>query len=133
MIDVYKDVIEDGGWVFTAGNGGSASTAEHFSNDLFSCGAGAVCLNSNTSIMTMLANDFGYDQVFSKQLDVMAEPCDLLVVFSCSGTSPNILKALETANDIGMHIITYFGDGGSYEEIENEHLVICHEIKEALK
>jgi D-sedoheptulose 7-phosphate isomerase len=113
--------------IFVCGNGGSATTAEHFTNDLFAKGVKAICLNSNTAIMTMIANDFGYEHVFEKQLEVYAEPNDLLVVFSCSGTSLNIERAIQ----VGVETIPFFGvDGESYQSIEDRHLSIAHEISE---
>ena len=115
--------------IFVCGNGGSSSTAEHFTNDLFSKGVRAMCLNSNTAIMTMIANDFGYEFVFSDQLELYAEEGDELVVFSCSGTSPNIVNAIETAEEMGMDVIELFGkEGKSYEDIENDHLRAAHTI-----
>ena len=66
------EAIKKARFVFICGNGGSATTAEHFTCDLFSKGIKAICLNSNTSIMTMIANDFGYEYVFSKQLELFS-------------------------------------------------------------
>lgn len=110
--------------VFVCGNGGSAATAEHFTNDLFSKGVKAVCLNSNTSILTMIANDFGYEQIFSRQLETYASPGNLLVVFSVSGKSKNILKALEV-----LPVIKIFGlKGESYQAAEDRHLQLAHWI-----
>ncbi|MHC4748314.1 MAG: D-sedoheptulose-7-phosphate isomerase [Planctomycetota bacterium] len=115
--------------VFVCGNGGSASTAEHFANDLFSKGVKAICLNSNVAIITMIANDFGYDYIFEKQLEVYAEPNDLLIVFSCSGKSPNIAHAIQS----GIEVITIFGDKWTtYAENENKHLAVSHRISELL-
>jgi D-sedoheptulose 7-phosphate isomerase len=115
--------------VFVCGNGGSATTAEHFTNDLFSKGVKAICLNSNTAIITMIANDFGYDCIFEKQLEVYAESNDLLIVFSCSGKSPNITRATQS----GMETITIFGDKWkTYAENEDRHLAVAHQISELL-
>jgi D-sedoheptulose 7-phosphate isomerase len=113
--------------VFVCGNGGSASTAEHFTNDLFAKGVKAICLNSNMAIMTMIANDYGYEYVFEKQLEVYAETNDLLVIFSCSGTSLNIKRAMQC----GLEVVPIFGvDGESYQSIEDRHLALAHEISE---
>ncbi len=119
--------------IFVCGNGGSASTAEHFTNDLFSVGVRAVCLNSNVSIMTMLANDYGYGYVFSKQLKVYAEPDDLLIVFSCSGKSLNIINAGIKARYIGMEVVEMFGaEGESYRDTEVRHLSLAHQISRGI-
>ena len=132
MSDIVKAIKlrkERGDYVFVCGNGGSASTAEHFTNDLFSKGVRAICLNSNVSIMTMIANDYGYEYVFSSQLAVYAQVDDLLVVFSYSGTSKNITRT----KLLGLETITIFGGKDeSYQAAENRHLVMAHEISEKI-
>lgn len=127
MKDVVK-AIKQARFVFVCGNGGSAATAEHFTNDLFSKGIKAICLNSNTSIMTMIANDFGYEHVFSKQLDVYTNLDDLLIVFSVSGESPNILEAITGRN----HICIFGEEGESYAKAEDRHLKLAHQISNAI-
>ena len=127
-------LIKEARFVWVCGNGGSAATAEHFTNDLFSKGITAICLNSNTSIMTMIANDFGYEHIFSKQLECYATLDDLLITISCSGTSPNILRALVLAEVIGMETYSFekFKKNRDYGKLENKHLELVHKIKEAL-
>jgi len=133
MKDLIKK-IKKARFVFVCGNGGSASTAEHLTNDLFSRGIKAICLNSNTSIMTMIANDFGYEYVFSKQLQVLANEEDLLITISCSGTSKNVVNALFKAKQKGMETYSFkkFGKDRDYETSEDEHLQLVHKIKKAL-
>ncbi len=132
MKDIIKAIklrIKRDDYVFVCGNGGSASTAEHFTNDLFFKGVKAVCLNSNTAIMTMIANDYGYENVFGMQLAVYAELDDLLIVFSCSGKSMNIINT----RIMGLETIEIFGkDGESYQEAENRHLALAHKISDAI-
>ena len=129
IVKLLRKKKKGGNTVFVCGNGGSASTAEHFTNDLFSKGIKAVCLNSNTSIITMIANDFGYEYVFSMQLQIYAEPGDLLIVFSCSGKSPNIAATIWA----DIRTISMLGKRGeSYQETENRHLAVGHEISDAL-
>ena len=128
IIKAIKLRKERGNYVFVCGNGGSASTAEHFTNDLFSKGVRAICLNSNVSIMTMIANDYGYDYVFSKQLEIYSEPDDLLIVFSCSGNSANI----ERARYLIEPILIFGRNNESYQEAENRHLFLAHEISDAI-
>jgi len=120
--------IKNSRFVFVCGNGGSASTAEHFTNDLFSKGIWAICLNSNTAIMTMIANDFGYEYVFSKQLEVYGNSDDLLIVFSVSGTSPNIVEALK----VDMTHLKIFGTSKNFGREEDRHLKIAHQISSRL-
>ena len=134
MKDLVK-LIKQARFVYICGNGGSAATAEHFTNDLFSKGIKAICLNSNTSIMTMIANDFGYKKVFAKQLEVYATPDDLLITISCSGTSPNIKQAIGWAKYVGIKTYQFetFKKGDKdYGLLEDKHLQLVHQIKEAL-
>jgi len=129
IVEIIRQKREAGNTVFVCGNGGSASTAEHFTNDLFSKGVRAICLNSNTSIMTMIANDYGYEYVFQKQLEVYADPGDLLVIFSVSRKSINIVKA----SLVGVETVIIFGtENETYQEAENRHLALAHEICEML-
>jgi len=95
---------QDGRQLFLCGNGGSAANAMHIANDLFygiaRKGGPALrvhALPSNGAIVTCLANDEGYDQIYAKQLVTLARPGDILIVLSGSGNSPNILAALEQA------------------------------------
>ena len=133
-------LIKEARFVFVCGNGGSAATAEHLTNDLFSRGIKAICLNSNSSIMTMIANDFGYECVFSAQLAVYANEDDLLITISCSGTSKNVVEAIETAHMVGMKIHNFetfkknrpFGQSRDYEKLEDRHMRVVHKIKKAL-
>ena len=105
--------------IFTAGNGGSAATASHLCNDLLKgCrvddqpGFRASCLADPTAVVTCLANDFSYEEVFSIQLQTFAEKGDLFIMFSGSGNSPNILHAAKTARELGLHVIGFGGCGG---------------------
>jgi len=106
--------------VFLCGNGGSAANANHWANDLIygaaKGGRGGVrahSLSANTSVLMCLANDTGYENIFSGQLEVLASPGDILVALSGSGNSPNILRALEAANKLGMETWAIVGfDGG---------------------
>ena len=127
-------LIKQARFVFICGNGGSSATAEHLSNDLFSKGVKAICLNSNTAIMTMLANDYGYRYVFSVQLLNYANSEDLLITISCSGNSPNIVNALEAGKVIGMKIYEFesFSKNRNYEKLENKHMKLVHKIKKML-
>lgn len=103
------DCWKTGRQVFIAGNGGSGGNAIHLANDFLyalsktpGSGLRVHALPANPAVLTCLANDEGYETVFSLQLAVMARPDDVLIVFSGSGNSPNIVRALETAREIGM-------------------------------
>src|SRR5664279_5139254 len=104
-----RDCWQTGRQVFFAGNGGSGGNANHLANDFLyalsktpGSGLRVHSLSANPSVITCLANDEGYDQVFSLQLAVLARKGDVLITFSGSGNSPNILKALQEAKTIGM-------------------------------
>jgi len=105
--------------VFLCGNGGSAGNAMHLANDFLygiakSNGQGlkAIALPSNASVITCLANDISYDDIYSQQLIVQAEEKDILIIFSGSGNSPNVIKALEQAKKIGMKSYAILGFSG---------------------
>jgi phosphoheptose isomerase len=139
MKEIHQDrelltKIQTATFVFICGNGGSAANAEHLSNDLFSKGIKAVCLNSNVSIVTMIGNDFGYEYVYSKQLSVYGNPGDLLITISCSGTSPNVVEAIRVAQEIGMDTYQFevFGEETDYGVLEDKHLQLIHRIKDLL-
>lgn len=113
------DCWRSGRQVFLAGNGGSGANANHLSNDFLypvsktpGSGIRVHSLSANPAALTCLANDEGYDQIFSMQLAVMAREGDVLIVLSGSGNSPNILKALEEAKAIGMTSYALLGYSG---------------------
>lgn len=111
--------------VFLAGNGGSAGNAIHLANDFVypiskrhGSGLRAQALAANAPVLTCLANDEGYDRIYAMQLAVAAQPGDVLIVFSGSGNSPNILRALEEARRIGMKSFAILGfSGGRAKEL----------------
>ena len=136
--------------IILCGNGGSASTASHFVND-FSIGTKSthlpfktLSLNDNNAVLTAIGNDFGYDQVFRKQLEVLLEDGDIFVVISASGNSENLIKAVEYAKQRGNYTVGLLGfDGGKlmkmvdldllvssapgdYGPVEDAHLIINH-------
>ena len=113
--------------VFFCGNGGSAGNAIHLANDFLygiakHTGAGlkAQALSANPAVMTCLANDVGYDYMYSEQLAVLAESGDLLVVLSGSGNSPNILRVLEQASSMRVKSCAILGyTGGQCKSLAN--------------
>lgn len=105
--------------VFLCGNGGSAGNAIHLANDFLygisktpGSGLRVTALPANSSVLTCLANDKGYDEIFSWQLSVQARPGDVLIALSGSGNSPNILKALEQARKMGVKTYAILGYKG---------------------
>jgi D-sedoheptulose 7-phosphate isomerase len=111
---------QDRSQVFLAGNGGSAANAIHLANDFLyglSKGAGVPglrveALSANPSVLTCLANDIAYEEVFSQQLKVKGGPGDVFIALSGSGNSPNIIRALEVARDQGMQTFAVLGFAG---------------------
>lgn len=141
--------------IFLCGNGGSAANANHWANDLIygagKTGRGGVrahSLAANTSVIMCLANDTGYENVFSGQLRVLASPGDVLIAMSGSGNSPNILRALEEAKNLGLETWAIVGyDGGKALQVaqnvihfpindmqiaEDLQMVVCHEVTKIL-
>ena len=122
--DIHRCWIEKQ-QVFICGNGGSAGNAIHLANDFLygiakrpGGGLRVSALSSNPSVITCLANDIGYDKVFSEQLSVMANPNDLLIVLSGSGNSPNIVAALEQAKAMNVKSYAILGfSGGRSKQI----------------
>ena len=119
LADELWDCWQTNRQVFICGNGGSAGNAIHLANDWLygiskTAGSGlrVHALPANNSVMTCLANDEGYDKIFSLQLAVLANPGDVLIVFSGSGNSPNIVSALEKARELGMRSYAILGYSG---------------------
>lgn len=105
--------------IYLCGNGGSAGNAIHLANDLLygvgvnnGIGMRVEALSANPAVITCLANDIGYDQIYAEQLRVKAEPGDILIVFSGSGNSPNVVKALEMGNSKSMKTFAVLGYTG---------------------
>lgn len=125
LLNAFVDAWNEGKTIYLCGNGGSAGNAIHLAND-FTYGAGVSrgvglridALPANAAVLTCLANDIGYDQIYSEQLRVKANPGDVLVVFSGSGNSPNVVKALEQGNSMGMKTFAILGySGGKCKEL----------------
>lgn len=120
LAEAINKVRTDNAIVYTCGNGGSSENANHFVNDLLygvthggGAGVKAVSLCSNDSVMTCLANDIGYENIFSYQIETLARSGDILVVFTGSGNSENIVRALDAAKKIGICCAGIIGfDGG---------------------
>lgn len=119
LAEDLRDCRDSGRQVFLCGNGGSAGNAIHLANDFIygisktvGVGLRVTALPANASVITCLANDLGYDAIFSAQLAVQAKRGDILIALSGSGNSPNILKALEQAKSLGMKSYAILGYTG---------------------
>lgn len=119
--------------VYVIGNGGSFANASHIVNDLLSVGIRAYCMDPST--LTAFANDFGYENAFSKWIGIVGKCQDLLIALSGSGRSSNILKAIVTAEKIGMNVWKEFGEaqGLDMQQAEERQIQLGHETMKALK
>jgi len=156
VIELLREARLAGRQVFIMGNGGSASTATHFVCDLGKNTRNpalpnfrVIGLSDNMAIFSALANDEGYENVFAQQLASFVQPEDIVIGISASGNSPNVLKAMELANQRGARTVAFTGfDGGKLrslagieihvpshciEHVEDIHLVLEHLITKALK
>jgi D-sedoheptulose 7-phosphate isomerase len=112
---VICDALAAGNKVLLCGNGGSAADAQHIAAELVGRYEDqrrpypAIALTTDTSALTALSNDFGYEEVFARQVQALAQPGDVLIAISTSGKSPNVVKAAETARDLGCKVIGLTG------------------------
>ena len=139
--NMLLEAREAGQRIFFAGNGGSAATASHFTNDLVKgLSPGnvkrfkAFSLVDQVAVITALANDYDYSVIFSEQLKNYAEKDDLLIVISGSGNSPNIVKACEYASELGMKTVALTGrDGGKLKNICELAVIAPHDGMEQIE
>ena len=140
--------LRHGDKVFLCGNGGSAADAQHFATEMtvkmnrFRSPMAAIALTTNSSLLTAQANDLGFETVFSRQLESLGRPGDILVAISTSGMSPNIVSAVACARSMGIKVIGLTGCGGGrvaamsdiaitvpsdeVPRIQEAHIAICH-------
>jgi len=116
---LIESSLRAGGTLFTCGNGGSAADAQHIVTELAGRfyldrpGLAAVALTVNTSALTAIGNDYAFEDVFSRQLDGLAKPGDVLLAITTSGSSPNIVQAVAAAREKRMHVIGFTGGKGT--------------------
>jgi D-sedoheptulose 7-phosphate isomerase len=147
--------LAGGGKILFCGNGGSAADAQHLATEIVvrykvnRRALPAIALTTDTSILTATANDFSFDEIFSRQVEALARPGDVLIGISTSGKSPNVLKALEAAKAIGATAAGFAGrDGGAMvgladpllivpatvtARIQEMHILIGHMLCEAIE
>ncbi len=121
IVNALEQTIKNKSRIYIIGNGGSSATASHMVNDL---GAGlrrrdivnfdVVSLGDNSPVVTAIANDIGYENIFFMQMKGLINPSDIVIAISCSGDSPNIIKAADYAQDLGCKIIGVTGFNGGY-------------------
>jgi len=156
FVEVLLEARERGSSIFFIGNGGSAATASHFANDI-AIGARisekpfrAISLCDNQAVITAIANDDGYEEIFSQQLQVLLKKQDVVIGISASGNSPNLLKAIDTSKklsaitvgisafdggkmremvDVSLHVPT---EKGEYGPAEDAHMILDHLVSNYL-
>jgi D-sedoheptulose 7-phosphate isomerase len=149
------NTLKAGGKILTCGNGGSAADALHLAEELVGRynrdrrSLPAICLNADPTLLTCIGNDFGFDEVFARQIEGLANQNDLLVCFTTSGNSTNILRALEAAKKKGIATVALLGKGGGQSKgkanlelivnsadtarIQEAHTLILHALLERIE
>ncbi len=157
VANILAECINKGGKILLCGNGGSAADAQHFAGELVvrltsdytRTAIPAITLSSDSFILTACANDFGFEQVFSRQVEALGKPEDILVCISTSGNSPNLIKAAQKAKEKKMKTVGLLGgDGGELKKftdislivpshatprIQETHICICHILCELIE
>jgi len=131
IVDRYETTLRGGGTLFFAGNGGSAADAQHVATEYVvryqtnRPAMRAVALTTDTSLLTACANDMGFDEVFARQVEALADPGDLLVLHSTSGESPNVIRAAQAARARGVGVVALLGrTGGDLKDLADVALII---------
>jgi len=130
IADLLVDAFRKGNKVLLFGNGGSAADAQHIACEL----AGkfyldrtplpAIALTTNTSALTAIGNDYGYEEIFSRQLKALVKEDDIVIGISTSGKSPNVLRGIEEAKRLGATTIAFMGQGGRLKELADYMLSV---------
>jgi D-sedoheptulose 7-phosphate isomerase len=125
--------LKSGHKLVMCGNGGSAAQAQHLVGELMGRynskrrSWSAVALNADSATLTCIANDYSYEDVFARQIEGLCRPGDVLIVFSTSGNSPNIIRALEAARSLSIRSIGFFGNqGGKAGKLADISLIVGH-------
>ena len=127
--EAIRAALANGRQVLAFGNGGSAADAQHLTTELVGrfqkdrVGYAAVPLTADASLLTSVANDYGFERIFARQIDALGRSGDVAFALSTSGTSPNVVRALEAARDKGLRTIALTGrDGGAAGRIAEIHI-----------
>jgi len=131
ITDIVIDRLKKNGKVILFGNGGSASDSQHIAAELVGrfkkdrTGLAAIALTTNTSILTALANDYGYEIVFAKQIEALGQKNDVAVGISTSGKAKNVVLAIKQARKMGLKTVALTGaDGGELAKLADVSLVV---------
>jgi D-sedoheptulose 7-phosphate isomerase len=133
--DLWIETIQNGNKILFCGNGGSAGDSQHIATELIvrlrsdnnRPAIAAIALTTDTSLLTAAANDLGFDYIFSRQVEGIANDGDLLVLFSTSGNSQNLVEAVKAADIKGVKSVALLGkDGGKLKNMVNHSIVVPH-------
>lgn len=129
--DDMAERLRRGCRILVCGNGGSAADAQHLAAELSGRylkerrALAGIALTTDTSALTAIGNDYGFDQVFSRQVEALGRPGDLLIGISTSGNSPNVIRAVASAKELGMRTLGLLGrDGGQLRTLVDDALVV---------
>ena len=131
VANIFLSCLEKGGTIFWCGNGGSASDSQHLAGELIGRFVDerkplkSIALTADSAVMTCIVNDYGYEYIFSRQVEALGSKGDVLVGITTSGNSKNVLKAFEVAKDKGVTTIGLLGKGGGVaKDIVDESIII---------
>ena len=124
VVNIITNCMKNGGKVLICGNGGSAADSQHFAAELVGRfklerkGLPAIALTTDTSVLTCMGNDYGYDSIFQRQVEALGNEGDVLIGFSTSGNSTNVISAVEEGKKRGLTTIGFLGkDGGKLKDM----------------
>lgn len=130
IADIFFRTLLEGRSIYWCGNGGSAAESSHLATELLGrfknnrAPYPSISLNADTALITCIANDFGYDEIYARQLEGLAKTGDLIVVLSTSGNSPNVIRVLDEASKMGVISIGLLGKGGGKAAPLCDHTII---------
>jgi len=131
VTDLLVDTFRSGKKLLVMGNGGSAADAQHLAGEIVGRfrlerrGLPAIALSTDSSILTAVGNDYGFEAIFSRQVEALAQEGDVVIGISTSGSSPNVLSALRLAREMGCRTVGLLGkDGGSIREMVDIELTV---------
>jgi len=133
-VNLCRDALKQNGKILFLGNGGSASDAQHLATELTvryvknRPAMAAIALTTDTSALTAIGNDFGFEDLFSRQVEALCQKNDVVIGISTSGTSPNVVKALKAAKVIGAKTVGLGGrDGGVLPDLCDVSIIVPHQ------
>ena len=131
VANIFLSCLEKGGTIFWCGNGGSASDSQHLAGELVGRFVDerkplkSIALTADSAVMTCIVNDYGYEHIFSRQIEALGSEGDVLVGITTSGNSKNVLKAFEVAKNKGVRTIGLLGKGGGMaKNLVEESIII---------